>query len=253
MIYKPNFVCKLNKNIYGLSNLASTSTYYRKTKADDCIYIKQVKNSDGQVSFVILAVYVDDMIPVSSDINLLNAEKASLCKRFEVIDQGEAHFILGMSIRRDRKNQTLSTGQPNYIESILKRFGMVSCKPVSTLLEAGRKFQKLIDDDDPFNVRVYQQAVGCLTYLSTVTRSDIAVAFYSLLKYMSSPGKNHWVGVKRVLRYLKGTLNFSLRFSVSAKDPQMFGFSDADWAGDVDTRCSTSRYIFQIGNSTVSW
>ena len=69
---------------------------------------------------------------------------------------------------------------------------------------------------------------------------------------MSSPGRDHWVGVKRILRYLKGTSNFGLRFSVSDKNPQMFGFSDADWAGDVDTRHSTSGHIFQIGNSTVS-
>ena len=81
-----------------------TFTGYRKSKADDCIYVKQVKNSDGQVSFVILAVpYVDDMIPMSNDIKFLNAEKASLCKRFEIIDQSEAHFILGKSIRRDRR------------------------------------------------------------------------------------------------------------------------------------------------------
>ena len=114
------FVCKLNKSIHGLKQSARcwnatldeflTSTGYRKSKADDCTYIKQVKNSHGQVSFIILAVYVDYMIPVSNDINFLNAEKASLCKRLEIIDQGEAHFILGMSIRRDRKNRTLSIG-----------------------------------------------------------------------------------------------------------------------------------------------
>ena len=70
---------------------------------------------------------------------------------------------------------------------------------------------------------------------------------------MSSPSKDRWVGVKRVLRYLKGTLNFSLRFSFNDKNAKMFGFSDADWAGDVDTQRSTSGYDFQIRNSTVSW
>ena len=129
---------------------------------------------------------------------------------------------------------------------------MENCKPISTLLEVGKKFQKM-SDDEPFNVQVYQQAVGCLTYLSTATRPDIAVAVNSLSKYMSSPSKDHWVGVKRVLRYLKGALNFGLRFSFNGKNPEMFGFSDADWAGDVDTRRSTSGYIFQIGNSAVSW
>ena len=172
-------MCKLNESIYSLKQSAHcwnttldeflTSTGYRKGKADDYIYIKQMKNSDGKVNFVILTVYVDDMIPVSNDINFRNAEKASLCKRFEIIDQGEAHFILGMSVRRDRKNQTLSIGQPRYVKSILKQFGMENCKAISTLLEAGKKFQTMSDDDEQFNVQVYQQVVGCLTYLSTAT------------------------------------------------------------------------------------
>ena len=125
---------------------------------------------------------------------------------------------------------------------------MENCKPISTLLEAGKKFQKMSDDDEPFNVQVYQQAVGCITYLSTATRPDVAVAVNSLLKYMSIPSKikNHWVRVKRVLRYLKGTLNFGLRFSFNGKNPELFGFSDADWAGDVDTRRSTSGYVLQM-------
>ena len=166
---RPNFVCKLNKSIYSLKQSAYcwnttldeflTSTGYRKSKADDCIYIKQVKNSDGQVSFVILAVYVDDMIPVPNDINFLNAEKASSCKRFEIIDQGKhTSFQACQSERTERIK--LSIVQPSCIESILKRFVMENCKAISTLLEAGKKFQKMSDDDELFNVHVYQQVVG---------------------------------------------------------------------------------------------
>ena len=70
---------------------------------------------------------------------------------------------------------------------------------------------------------------------------------------MSRPSKDHWIGVKRVLRYLKGTLNYGLKFSAHDEDPELIGYSDADWAGDVDTRRSTSGYVFQIGRSTVSW
>ena len=79
------------------------SSGYRKSNADGCIYIKLIKKSDGQISFVILAVYVDDIIPVSNDISMLNGEKESLCRRFEMVDKGEAHHVLGMSIKRDRK------------------------------------------------------------------------------------------------------------------------------------------------------
>ena len=73
-----------------------------------------------------------------------------------------------------------------------------------------------------------------------------------LSQYMSRPSKDHWIGVKRVLRYLKGTLNYGLKFSAHDEDPELTGYSDADWAGDIDTRRSTSGYVFQIGRSTVS-
>ena len=70
---------------------------------------------------------------------------------------------------------------------------------------------------------------------------------------MSNPSKQHWVGVKRILRYIIGTLNFGLKFSADDKEPLIYGYSDADWAGDIETRRSTSGYVFQIGNSTISW
>ena len=139
---KPNYVCKLNKSIYGIKQSARcwNSTLdqhlkwsgYRKSNADGCIYIKLINRPDRHISFVILAVYLDDIIPVSNDISMLNAEKESLCRRFEMVDKGEAHHVLGMSIERDRKAKTLFTSQPKYVENVLQRFGMEDCKPVST-------------------------------------------------------------------------------------------------------------------------
>ena len=96
-------------------------------------------------------------------------------------------------------------------------------------------------------------AIGCLTYISTATRPDIAAAVGALSQYMSKPSKDHWMGVKRVLRYLKGTLKYGIKFSAQEEKPELFGYSDADWTGDVDTRRSTSGYVFQIGSRTVSW
>ena len=89
--------------------------------------------------------------------------------------------------------------------------------------------------------------------MSTATRPDIAAAVGVLSQYMSRPSKDHWIGVKHVLRYLKGTLMYGLKFSAHEEEPELLGYSDVDWAGDVDTRRSTSGYVFQIGSSTVSW
>ena len=149
---RPNHICKLKKSNYGLKQSAHCwnttldeylkSVGYRKSNADGCIYVKSVKEPNGQISFVILGVYVDDIIPVSNNPALLKAEKAALCERFEMTDLGEIHYLLGMSIKRDRESRTLTISQPNYLDKVLKKFGMESCKPVSTPLEPGRKFQQ---------------------------------------------------------------------------------------------------------------
>ena len=159
---RPSYVCKLKKSIYGLKLSARCwnssldqylkSSGYRKIIVDSCIYIKLIKKADGHISFVILAVYVDDIIPVSNDIAMLNAEKASLCRRFEMVDKGEGHHVLGMSIKRDRKAKTLFISQQSYLKSILQRFGMEDCKSVSTPMEPGAKLEKLSDDENSFDV-----------------------------------------------------------------------------------------------------
>ena len=90
-------------------------------------------------------------------------------------------------------------------------------------------------------------------YAATTTRPDIASAIGILAQYMSAPSKSHWSGVKRILRYLKGTINYGLCFSAGSEDDELVGFSDSDWAGDSDTRRSTCGYTFYIGNSLISW
>ena len=100
---------------------------------------------------------------------------------------------------------------------------------------------------------INRQLDVCMTYVSTATRPDISAAVGVLSQYMSRPSNDHWIGVKHVLRYLKGTLKYGLKFTAHEEEPELFGHSDADWTGDVDARRSTSGYVFQIGSSTVSW
>ena len=126
-------------------------------------------------------------------------------------------------------------------------------RPQRQPLEQGRKFQLLSDDEKPIDVQAYQMIIGCLTYATTATRPDLAAAVGILSKFMSKPGKDHWTGIKRILRYIQGTLNYGLVFSADDKSHTLVGFSDADWAGDLDTRRSTSGYVFQIQGNSVSW
>ena len=217
----PDHVCKLKRSIYGLKQSARCwnqtldvfllKNGYRKSNADSCIYVKSVKQENGFISFVILAVYVDDIIPVSNDPEMLASEKQLLSNEFQMVDQGEIQFILGMSIKRDRQKKTLFISQEKYLENVLNRFGMQDSKPVSTPLENGKTFHKRTNDEKPFDKETYQQAIGCLTYVSTATRPDIAAAVGILSQYMADPSYDHWLGIKRLLRYIKGTLIYGLK------------------------------------------
>ena len=260
---RPEMVCKLRKSIYGLKQSARCwnetidsfmkESGYQQSDADQCIYYKRI-TKQGKQCFVIIPLFVDNLIIASNDKEELMNEKKKFSSRFQMEDEGELHFCLGMSIKRDRNQGTLTIDQKAYLESVLRRFGMADCKPVSTPMEAGKSFQKLQDDDDPINIREYQAVIGCLTYASVATRPDISSSVGVLSRFMTKPGKEHWTRVKRILRYIKGTLNHSLKFkSDGKKKVSLNGYADADWARDVDARKSTSGYVFQIGSSTVSW
>lgn len=259
---KPDHVCKLKKSLYGLKQAARCwnleidtflkSSGFRSCDADPCVYIKSYRHEDGQVYFVILTLWVDDIMVFSNNMDMMIREKRELNTRFDITDQGEVHYILGMLVQRRRDHKTLTISQPKYVEGILKKFGMQDCKSVATPAEPGKKFEKLSESESPSDTRLYQEIIGSLTYLATATRPDISAAVSVLSKYMSRPGVQHMQGAKRILRYLKGTVDYGLVYTGDDKDV-LSGYSDADWAGDVDTRRSTSGFVFQVHNNTVSW
>ena len=259
---RPDYVCKLKKGLYGLKQSARCwnntldeflkSRGFVQNEADECVYTKAVKQDDGKISFIIMAVYVDDIIPVSNDNMLLSAEKRAICDEYDMVDNGEIKHCLGLIIKRDRKNKILSISQSNYIENVLVKFGMENSRPVATPLEPGVPFYKMAEGDTVFDVKTYQQAIGSLTYAAICTRPDISAAVGVLSQFMSNPNSVHWTGVKRILRYLRGTANYGLIYD-GKTEVELVGYSDADWAGDVNTRRSTSGYAFQLGNATITW
>ena len=226
----PNHVCKLKKSLYGLKQAARcwNSAIDSYLKSDGYKQIGAVKRQNAKIDFVILSLHVDDILLFSNDVGMLNKEKKSLGKRFKIEDLGDVNHVLGMLVKRDRKSRILTISQPKYLEGVLKRFNMENCKPVSTPMEPGKKFYELSDDEDPVNVHEYQKIIGCLTYATTSTRPNLASAVGILSKYMSRPGKEHWQGVKRILRYVQGTLNYGLIFRPKDNTCTLTGYSDAD-------------------------
>ena len=133
---------------------------------------------------------------------------------------------------------------------MLEKFGMTEAKPVSTPVDVS---MNLHTDSEkvPIDKQLYQSAVGSLLYLSNWTRPDIAFAVSNVAKFSSNPTQEHWIAVKRILRYIKGTVTVGINYTVDNSD--IFGYCDADWAGDRNDRKSTSGYVFNLAGGPVSW
>ena len=258
---KENLVCKLHKSLYGLKqaprqwykkfNEFMSNSGFHRCDADHCCYVKKCANS-----YVLLALYVDDMLIAGSSMTEINRLKKQLAENFEMKDLGPAKQILGMRISRNRVEGTLKLSQEKYVEKLLDKFNVRDVKtrntPLGTHLKLSKKKSSQTDEEERYMSRVpYASAVGSLMYAMVCTRPDIAHAVGVVSRFLSNPSKEHWEGVKWILRYLKGTSKMGLCFGKSSLTLQ--GFSDADLGGDLDGRKSTTGYIFTLGGTAVSW
>lgn len=163
---------------------------------------------------------------------------------------------MGIKITRDRKNRRLWLSQEKYIERVLAWFNMNNAKPVSIPLANHFKLSKRScpsskEEIGEMSSVPYSSAVGSLMYAMVCTRPDIAHAVGKVSRFLSNPGKEHWEAVKWILRYLKGTIKLCLCYG--GADPILEGYTDADMAGDLDSRKSTSGFIFTFAGGAVSW
>ncbi len=153
--------------------------------------------------------------------------------------------------------------QSQYVQTVLYRFGMGDCNPVSTLLDPNIKLVKEPDNADLSEMKKvpYEALIGSLMYAALGTRPDIKYTVQALSQFNARPGPTHWTAAKRVLRYLKGMRNFGITYTGKG-EPRMRayyhnlrleGYTDADWASNLDDRCSVSGYTFLIGNAAVAW
>lgn len=204
---KENLVCCLKKSLYGLKQ-APRQWYkkfesfmidhdFHKTHSDHCVFVKNYSEGD----FLILLLYVDDMLIVGQDTKKIASLKKSLSKSFAMKDLGSAREILSMRITRDRKNKKLWLSQEKYIEKVLDRFNMRKAKPVSSPLAGHMKlsiYQCPTSEKDKQEMKkvTYASAVGSLMYAMVCTRPDIAYSVGVVRRYMSNPGKEHRAAVK---------------------------------------------------------
>ena len=221
---------------------------FQRSENDLCLYTKCSENSK-----IYVLLYVDDLIVAST--NGEEEFKKNLEKRFAMKDLGPIKSFLGIEITRNRSAKTLKLCQKKYIESLLNRFGLASCKGAATPMEAKTKIQKNFETDQMLVDEPYRQLVGCLIYL-TNTRPDITYAVNYFSRYQDHPTKETWLGLKRILRYLKQTIDYCLYYTCNNEDDAnkvLCGFSDADFGSDPNDRKSISGYVFKLFGNAISW
>ncbi|KAJ9535448.1 hypothetical protein OSB04_un001427, partial [Centaurea solstitialis] len=257
-----SMVCRLKKSIYGLKQASRqwylkfhqviTSFGYEVNLVEDCVYHKF---SGSSVIFLIL--YVDDILIATNDLALLHDTKKFLAKNFEMKDLGDASFVLGIQILRDRSRGILRLSQRSYIDKVLDRFGMLDSKSGDTPIAKGDKFSLKQCPKNELEIKEmqkipYASAVGSLMYAQVCTRPDIAFIVGVLGRYLSNPGMDHWRAAKRVMRYLKKTRDYMLTYRKS-DSLEIVGYSDSDFGGCQDTGRSTSGYMYILAGGAISW
>ena len=252
-----NLACHLNKSLYGLKQAPRAWHNrlhkelelhgYTASETDPGLYYSRGKTADAY-----LLIYVDDILIASKDINMITTIKQRLMTAFDARDLGEASTYLGMTITRDRGSGIIKLNQPRMINDLVTKFSMDDSKNRPIPLSPSIKFSK--DEGEPLDTSKYpyRELVGSLMYLSVCTRPDISYAAGSLARFMSSPTTVHWQAAKGVLRYLAGTPDHGITFGGSG-NPQLVGYCDADYAGDIDTRRSTTGYVFTLNGGAISW
>ena len=256
-----NKVCKLKRSIYGLRHAsrqwntlfdaAITSYGFSMMEGDHCIYFKIVGGN-----FALLSLYVDDILIASNHEGTLMEVKSWLSSTFDMKDLGESSYVLGVEIHRDRKRQVLGLSQKAYLKTILKRFSMEDCKPANVPTIKGTKHSEEQCPKTPKEIREmknipYASALGSLMYAMLFTRPDLCHTVGMLSRFRKNPGEAHWKQIKYAMRYIKGTMDFSLCFN--GDNLQLQGYTNADWQGDLDERKSTSGCLFTLAGGGISW
>ncbi|KAK4699290.1 hypothetical protein P7C70_g6971, partial [Phenoliferia sp. Uapishka_3] len=257
----PNGVLRLRKSLYGLCQaghewnelLHSTLLAFGMTRtgSDHGVYTIE---KDGEK--LALAIHVDDGLVASSSATLSKSLEKFLQSKFDVADFAIASIFLGLRITQSLDLGTVSVDQRGVTAGYVLEYLGEQVSPVSTpcdpklhLVAATAAEAAALDPATP-----YRAAIGALLCLSLSTHPDIAFAVSVVGRHSASPGVAHWTAVKRIFRYLAGTPHYGLLYSKSDDSIGVFdAFSDADHAGDHDSRKSTSGFVVRMAGTAISW
>ncbi|KAL8106255.1 hypothetical protein AgCh_029879 [Apium graveolens] len=249
-----HLVYKLRKALYGLRQSSRVwferieayllAEGFQQSQSEPTLFFKY--NEVGKI--LIVSVYVDDLLYTGNDELMLKNFKTSMQKEFDMSDLGRMRFFLGIEVLQN--SDGIYICQRSYALEVIRRFNMEGSNSVRNPIVPGSKLSK-----DEAGVKVdetyFKQIVGCLMYITT-TRPDLTFVVSLIARFMAKPTEMHYQVAKRVLKYLKGTTNFGILYK-RGEVGALVGFTDSDYAGDVDDRKSTSGYVFLINGAVVAW
>ena len=252
---KEGKTCRLKKSIYGLRSSSKqwnkcihdylSSKGFVRSKNDLCLYIHRIGKA---VTYVLL--YVDDIFVVCSDVAELNRMKADMSERFKITDLSRDSRFLGVDITWNRERGEVTLSQSRYIQQVLSKFRMSDCNAVKTPMLENIRIEK--DKDEPLTKKPYRQLIGCLSYIACMTRPDINFAVNRLSQFQECATDMMYEQAKRILRYLKGSIDLKLHYS-RGDEFEVVGYADADFGSDTSDRKSRMGYVFLLGGNAVSW
>jgi hypothetical protein len=251
---KDNFlVCKLKRSIYGLKQAAKIwnskldsvlNTFgFIKSVADPCLYTKSIS---GKLIF--LLIYVDDIVLSCYNESQFIEIVKYLSQHFKLTVIGDLKFFLGIQI--EKINDCFALNQKQFIQKMIQRFGIKDSKTSKIPMDPGFIQQK--EENDCFeNPEIYQSLIGSLLYTAVNTRPDISISVSILGRRVVNPSNADWAEAKRILKYLKSTIDIKLILKPS--NNYLKCFVDADWANDSTDRKSNTGFLCMLGESLITW
>ena len=249
----PHLVCRLHKSLYGLKQAprawfeklqtALIQFGFVSSKSDQSLFYR-VTNDHS--TFVL--VYVDDILVTGSNKQEIEGLITQISTCFALKDLGHLNYFLGIQVQATDQGFCLS--QTKYIKDLLTKAKMHDAKSCSTPMTSGLKLTSF-GSDPVSDAQLYRSVVGALQYV-TITRPEISFSVNKVCQFMHNPLESHWKAVKRILRYLSGTLYHGLHLRKSSH-LNITAFCDADWGSDPDDRKSTSGFCVYLGSNLVAW
>lgn len=247
-------VLKLKKAIYGLKQ-SSRAWYkkvdecllgmgYKRSKIESCLYTKI-----NDTCKTIVTLYVDDFLVFSNDTTETENLKKLLSSNFKLKDMGVIKQCLGMCVNVDKNNGVITLSQEKYVNQLLMKFNMSESKTADTPME-----DKLhINKGEHCNSQIpFQQLIGSLMYLAVLTRPDIMYSVSFLSQFNNCYNSEHWMYAKRILKYLKKTKKFGLKYTRDGNS-ELEGYVDADWGNNIVDRKSYTGLCFTLSGAAVAW